>query len=42
VMVGGYWLDQQALDALKDTARSSGVSSFFRSLIRVIEMKLLS
>ena len=42
VMVDGYWLDQQALDALKDNARSSSVSSFFRSLIRVIEMKLLS
>ena len=40
VMIGGHWLEQQELDALKDSARSSGVSSFFRSLIRVIEMKL--
>jgi hypothetical protein len=42
VMIGGHWLEQQELDALKDSARSSGVSSFFRSLIRVIEMKLSS
>lgn len=42
VMIGGHWLDQQALDALTDSARSSGSSSFFRSLIRVIEMKLWS
>jgi hypothetical protein len=42
VMIGGHWLEQQKLDALKDSARNSGVSSFFRSLIRVIEMKLFS
>lgn len=42
VMIGGHWLEQHELDALKDSARSSGVSSFFRSLIRVIEMKLSS
>jgi hypothetical protein len=42
VMIGGHWLEQQELDALKNSARSSGVSSFFRSLIRVIEMKLSS
>lgn len=40
VMIGGHWLEQQELDALKDSARSSGVPSFLRSLIRVIEMKL--
>lgn len=40
VMIGGHWLEQQELEALKDSVRSSGVSSFFRSLIRVIEMKL--
>lgn len=38
VMIGGHWLAQQELEALKDSARSSGVSSFFRSLIRAIEM----
>ncbi len=42
VMIGGHWLEQQELDALKDSAQSSGVSSFFRSLIRVLEMKLSS
>lgn len=42
VMIGGYWLDEQALDAMKSSARNSGKSSFFRSLIRVIEMKLFT
>lgn len=42
VMIGGYWLDEQALDAMKSSANNSGVSSFFRSLIRVIEMKLFA
>lgn len=40
VMVSGHWMDQQALDAMKDAARNAGPSSFFRSLIRVIEMML--
>lgn len=42
VMIGGHWLDQQKLDAMKHSARNSGSSSFFRSLIHVIEMKLSS
>jgi hypothetical protein len=42
VMIGGYWLDQQALDAMKKSTRSSGSTSFLRSVIRVIEMKLSS
>lgn len=40
VMIGGYWLDEQALEALKDSAGNKKTSSFIRSLIRVIEMKL--
>jgi hypothetical protein len=40
VMVGGHWLDQQKLAAMKDAARSSKMTVFFRSLIRVVEMKL--
>ena len=40
VMIGGHWLDERALDAMKSAARGSGVSIFFRSLMRVIEMKL--
>lgn len=42
VMIGGHWLDQQALDAMKNSARNSRSSSFLRSLLRVIEMKLSS
>lgn len=42
VMIGGYWLDEQELDEMKSSARNSGKSSFFRSLIRVIEMKLFA
>ncbi|MDP5138233.1 amidohydrolase family protein, partial [Rheinheimera baltica] len=42
VMIGGYWLDEQALDAMKSSANNSGAESFFRSLIRVIEMKLFA
>ena len=42
VMIDGHWLDQQALDALKDAARTSKVAVFFRSLVRVVEMKLSS
>lgn len=42
VMIGGHWLDQQELDALKNTARSSGLASFFRALSRVLEMKFSS
>lgn len=41
VMIDGYWLDQQKLAALKDTARFSKTTVFFRSLLRVVEMKLL-
>lgn len=37
VMIGGYWLDEPTLQDLKNSARNS---SFFRSLLRVIEMKL--
>jgi hypothetical protein len=40
VMIGGYWLDEPALEAMKSSARNSRKSSFFRSLLRVIEMKL--
>lgn len=42
VMIGGHWLDEQALEEMKNTARHSGASSFFRSLIRVIEMKFFA
>jgi len=42
VMIGGHWLDEQALEAMKNSARSSRISSFFRSLVRVIEMKLFT
>uniref|UniRef100_A0A486XWF8 Amidohydrolase family protein n=1 Tax=Rheinheimera sp. BAL341 TaxID=1708203 RepID=A0A486XWF8_9GAMM len=42
VMIGGHWLERQELEALKDSARSSGISSFFRSLFRVIEMEVSS
>lgn len=42
VMIGGYWLDEQALDALKSSASNAGKTSFMRSLIRVIEMKLFT
>jgi imidazolonepropionase-like amidohydrolase len=37
VMIGGYWLDEAALQAMKDSARET---SFVRSLWRVLEMKL--
>lgn len=40
VMIDGYWLDQQKLAAMKDTARTSKATVFFRSLVRVVEMKL--
>jgi len=39
VMIGGYWLDEPALEDMKSSARKS---SFFRSLLRVIEMKLFT
>jgi len=42
VMIGGYWLDEPALEAMKNSARGSRISSFFRSLLRVIEMKLFT
>lgn len=42
VMIDGYWLDQQALDTMKDAARSSKVTVFFRSVVRFVEMKLSS
>lgn len=42
VMIGGYWLDEQTLDEMKNSARNAGKSSFLRSLIRVIEMKLFA
>ena len=37
VMIGGRWLDPDALEAMRGAAREG---SFFRSLWRVIEMKL--
>lgn len=40
VMIDGHWLDEQKLAAMKDAARSSKVEVFFRSLVRVVEMKL--
>lgn len=40
VMIDGYWLDEQKLAAMKQAARNSKVTVFFRSLVRVIEMKL--
>jgi len=40
VMVDGHWLDQQKLADMKVAARSSKLTVFFRSLIRVVEMKL--
>ncbi len=42
VMIGGHWLDEQALEAMKNSARISRNTSFIRSLLRVIEMKLLT
>ncbi len=39
VMIGGRWLDERAIDAMKNAARDS---SFARSLLRVIEMKLFT
>lgn len=42
VMIGGYWLDEPALEDMKSSARNSGNASFFRSLLRVIEMKLFT
>ncbi len=40
VMIGGYYLDAPKIAALKDTARNSKTTIFFRSLVRVVEMKL--
>jgi hypothetical protein len=37
VMIGGYWLDEIALEAMKDSARDT---SFVRSFLRVLEMKV--
>ncbi|MDZ4349217.1 MAG: amidohydrolase family protein [Xanthomonadaceae bacterium] len=37
VMIGGYWLDEIELEAMKDSARHS---SFVRSFLRVLEMKV--
>lgn len=37
VMIGGHWLDETALEALRSSARDT---SFVRSLWRVVEMKL--
>lgn len=42
VMINGVWLDEQALDELKASARGSNTMTFLRSLIRVIEMKLFT
>ena len=42
VMIDGHWLDQQQLAAMKDAARSSKVTVFFRSLVRFVEMKMFS
>jgi hypothetical protein len=42
VMIDGYWLDEQKLAAMKDAARNSKVEVFFRSLVRVVEMKLFA
>lgn len=40
VMIRGYWLDERALEEMKRSASNSGNSSFIRSLMRVLEMKL--
>ena len=37
VMIGGHWLDEIELEAMKDSARDS---SFVRSFLRVLEMKV--
>ena len=37
VMIGGHWLDEIELEAMKDSARDS---SFIRSFLRVLEMKV--
>ncbi len=42
VMIGGYWLDEATLEAMRSSARSSRNRSFVRSLLRVIEMKLFT
>jgi hypothetical protein len=42
VMIGGYWLDEPALEAMRSSARNSRNTSFFRSLLRAIEMKLFT
>lgn len=42
VMIDGHWLDQQELAAMKDAARGAKVAVFFRTLVRVVEMKLSS
>ena len=40
VMIDGHWLDEQKLAVMKGAARSSKVEIFFRSMLRVLEMKL--
>lgn len=40
VMIDGYYLDAPQLAAMKDTARHTKMTVFFRSLLRVLEMKL--
>lgn len=42
VMVGGYWLDENAVEALKHSVRQQKTNTFIRSLLRVIEMKLFT
>lgn len=37
VMIGGYWLNEIELEAMKDSARDA---SFVRSFLRVLEMKV--
>lgn len=40
VMIDGYYLDAPQLAAMKDTARHTKMTVFFRSLLRVLEMKV--
>lgn len=42
VMIGGYWLDENAVEALKHSVRQQKTNTFIRSLLRVIEMKLFT
>ncbi len=37
VMIGGYWLDETELEAMKDSARDS---SLVRTFLRALEMKV--